>query len=147
MRAPRTQMLEKVNEFVRSIATSFELSENEFEFLDQLGLDMWDVPGVFQMNMCMVIFARTGGPNPMWTRFCKSKKMIATTTADGWMDLETKKLWYATEKLQADSMFADKNISVIDQRDQHYSNEDIEHSEVLIANTHAYAPCPGRPPD
>ena len=95
-------------------------------WLESLSLDTWDSPNFFVYPVLMLL-ARSTGPDTEWTKHCKSDKMFAGTTPDGWMDEASKLEWYRCAKTFPLSPFASTR-RFIDQRDQHYSNESIEQS-------------------
>ena len=103
------------------------ISDEEFTWLSQLSLDSWDSPNFF-IYPVLVLVARAAGPNDNWTKHCKSDKMFVGTTSDGWMDEHMKFEWYQHSKSFPHSPFGDANRRMIDQRDQHYSNESIRQS-------------------
>ena len=105
---------------------SDDISDEEMAWLEMLSLDSWDSPD-FYVYPVLVLFAKATGPDPDWTKHCKSDKMFGGTTADGWMDEESKVLWYEKAKTFPHSPFA-RARRFIDQRDQHYSNESIRQS-------------------
>ena len=103
------------------------ISDDEMAWLDTLSLDTWDSADFF-LYPVLVLFARSSGPNPDWTKHCKSEKMLAGTTHDGWMDEASKLLWYEFTRAYPYSPFGNTGRRIIDQRDQHFSNETVKQS-------------------
>jgi len=68
------------------------LTDDEMTWLNSLSLDTWDSPHFFVYPV-LVLLARSTGPDTAWTKHCKSDKMCAGTTPDGWMDEASKLAW------------------------------------------------------
>ena len=101
--------------------SDFSDTMERMAYLETLSLDSHDSPYFF-IYPVMVIFAAAGGPDPAWSSQCKSRKMLVTTTPDGWMTEEVKQKWQETLDGRYQHTPFDENKRTIHQADQHYSN-------------------------
>eukprot|EP00966_Prymnesium_polylepis_P167402 3870141-Prymnesium_polylepis.1 len=107
---------------------SQDFSDDEIAWLNALTLDTWDSPDYYVYPV-LVLFARASA-NDDWVKHCKSDKMYAGATSDGWMDEASKLGWYKKARTAPGCPFADVSRRTIDQRDQHYSNDSIAQSQL-----------------
>ena len=86
---PEHHLLDRIIPLVKVIVASAEITDAQFDVLNQLDLSIWDCDHFFLLPVALVLPRKTGPP-PEWAALCRSDKMRIYSTDDGWMDEKTK---------------------------------------------------------